>query len=96
MPDQAVLDQVADDKGHDEGSENRKNKVVADNIVADCEFGKKHCGVSAQGHELAMRHVDNAHLTEDHGEAKRHKQQNTEQADPGERLHNKDVAHFCH
>jgi hypothetical protein len=51
-------------------------------------------GVGANGHELAMRHVDDTHLAEDDGQAQAHEQQHGKQAQPGKALHQADVEHF--
>jgi hypothetical protein len=48
-------------------------------------------GVGADGHELAMRHVDHAHLAEDDGQAEAHQQQHGKQAEACETLHQGDV-----
>jgi hypothetical protein len=54
---------------------------------------RRHPGdVGAEDHELAMRHVDDAHLAEDDGKPERHQDVDREQDQPGKALHDEDGA----
>jgi len=93
VADECPLDQPAGDERKKERQQHGERKVVRQQrrcMLFD-ERRAEIDGVGADGHELAMRHVDDAHLAEDDRETETHQQQHREQAQPREALHQANV-----
>ena len=82
-------------KGKDEGRHDGDREIHLNQIrcVLLCERGSQEDRVSPNGHELTMRHVDDAHLPKDHGQSQAHQQQHGKETEAGEALHQSDVEH---
>jgi hypothetical protein len=89
MPDHRPFDQEAERAGHDEGHDHRDEEVSAHEsgrvILAEMRAQIGHVG--AEDHELAVRHIDHAHLPEDDRETECHQHEDREQDEPGKALH---------
>src|SRR5712664_2747812 len=94
MADQRPFDQHSERTGGYERQYHRQKEVPAEQAR---EIGLKSRrgqigDVGAEDHELAMRHVDDAHLAEDDGKADRHKYAEGKQDQASEALHREDCA----
>ena len=90
---QASFQQIADSARDNEGQHNAdKDKAIHQTRQ---ERLKKFCGrvgaVSAQRHELAMRHINDAHQAENNGQPECHQHQHRENRESREGLHYKRV-----
>jgi hypothetical protein len=94
VPDQRPLDQHPERAGGQEGEHHRHEEVCAEQPgQPGLEVGGGQVGdVGAEDHELAMRHVDDAHLAEDDRQPERHEHEDGEQDQAREALHHKDGA----
>ena len=97
MADQRPFDQHAERAGGDERQHHREEEVAgeqAGQIVL--EEVRRHPGdVGAEDHELAMRHVDDAHLAEDDRKPERHQHVDGKQDQAGKALHDEDGAEIA-
>ena len=77
MPDESPFDEHAERARRQERERHRDEEVNAEQRGQELrEEIRSHPGdVGAQNHELAMGHVDDAHLAEDDREAERHQQE---------------------
>ena len=97
MPDQRPFDQHSERTGRDE-RQNHREEEVAGKQTRQVGLKEIRChpgDVGAEDQELAMRHVDDAHLAEDDGEPKRHQHVNRKQDQPGEALHRENRAEIA-
>src|SRR5487761_2802702 len=81
--------QVTHHKGDQERTQNGHDEVVGHEgrEVGFRQFRKRIDGIGANGHELSMGHVDDAHLSKNDGKSQGHQQQYAEQAQSGKPLH---------
>jgi hypothetical protein len=94
VPYQNVFHQHAQQAGGAERQHDRQEEIQAEQggHVGGEQLGRQVGDIGAQDHELAMRHVDDAHLAEDDGQPQRHQHEDGEQDQPGETLHRHDRA----
>jgi hypothetical protein len=92
MADHDVLDHEPDAGSQEERHDDGENEVRVEQPGRKglAQDGQTVGRVGADGEEVAVRHVDDAHLPEDDGEAERHQQQDTEVAQAIEPLHGED------
>jgi hypothetical protein len=92
VADQQPFDQQAERARCKEGHDHRNEEIAAIQ-TGKSRFDEMRAQVGhvgAEDHELAMRHVDHAHLAKDDGKPERHEQEHREQDEAGEALHHQD------
>jgi len=94
VSDQRPFDQHSERTGGDERQYHRQKEVSAEQAREIGFKGRRgQIGdVGAEDHELAMRHVDDAHLAKDDGKAERHQYVDGKQDQASEALHREDCA----
>jgi hypothetical protein len=97
MADQRPLDQHPQCAGGNKGQGHRQEKISCEQRwQIGLEQVRRHPGdVGAQDHELAVRHVDDAHLAEDDRKAERHQHVDGKQDQARKALHDEDGAQIA-
>jgi hypothetical protein len=96
LADHRQFHQPADGAGDEEGQDDGEEEVIGPEGrgVLFGQRGNHEGGVGADGEELAVGHVDHAHLAEDDRQPQSHQQQDAEHGQAVEALHGRDGTKF--